>query len=68
MYIFTSSANYVKLKAAHVGRPLVYLIMPTTGMDCSQIRTLSPQASSGVYVIQPTGVRNPFKVPFRSED
>ncbi|XP_051248314.1 angiopoietin-related protein 5-like [Dicentrarchus labrax] len=29
--------------------------------DCTQIKALSPQASSGVYVIQPPGVKTPFK-------
>ncbi|KAM9402122.1 angiopoietin-related protein 5-like [Salvelinus alpinus] len=32
------------------------------GTDCTQIKTLSPRATSGVYVIQPAGVRFPFKV------
>ncbi|TMS03005.1 angiopoietin-related protein 5 [Larimichthys crocea] len=32
------------------------------GTDCTQIKALSPQASSGVYVIQPPGVKTPFKV------
>ncbi|XP_068163678.1 angiopoietin-related protein 5-like [Antennarius striatus] len=32
------------------------------GSDCTQIKTLSPQASSGVYSIQPAGFRTPFKV------
>ncbi|XP_044042103.1 angiopoietin-related protein 5-like [Siniperca chuatsi] len=32
------------------------------GTDCTQIKALSPQASSGVYVIQPPGVSTPFKV------
>ncbi|CAB1346120.1 unnamed protein product, partial [Coregonus sp. 'balchen'] len=31
------------------------------GTDCTQIKTLSPQATSGVYVIQPAGVTSPFK-------
>ncbi|XP_040886422.1 angiopoietin-related protein 5-like [Toxotes jaculatrix] len=32
------------------------------GADCTQIKALSPQASSGVYMIQPPGVKTPFKV------
>ncbi|GAA6227783.1 angiopoietin-related protein 5-like [Lates japonicus] len=32
------------------------------GTDCTQIKALSPQASSGVYVIQPPRVKTPFKV------
>ncbi|CAK6959929.1 angiopoietin-related protein 5-like [Scomber scombrus] len=32
------------------------------GTDCTQIKVLLPQASSGVYVIQPPGVKTPFKV------
>ncbi|KAM9845710.1 angiopoietin-related protein 5-like isoform 2-T2 [Aulostomus maculatus] len=32
------------------------------GTDCTEIKTLSPQASSGVYVIQPPGLKEPFKV------
>ncbi|KAM3859235.1 angiopoietin-4-like [Diretmus argenteus] len=32
------------------------------GTDCTQIKTLSPRAASGVYVIQPPGVKAPFKV------
>ncbi|XP_055761906.1 angiopoietin-4-like isoform X2 [Salvelinus fontinalis] len=32
------------------------------GTDCTQIKTLSPRATSGVYVIQPARVRFPFKV------
>ncbi|KAM4711825.1 angiopoietin-related protein 5-like isoform 2-T2 [Anableps anableps] len=32
------------------------------GTDCTQIKTQSPEAASGVYVIQPTGVNNSFKV------
>ncbi|XP_029016338.1 angiopoietin-related protein 5-like [Betta splendens] len=32
------------------------------GTDCTQIKALSPQASSGLYVIQPVGVKTPFKV------
>ncbi|XP_029523037.1 angiopoietin-4-like [Oncorhynchus nerka] len=32
------------------------------GTDCTQIKTLSPRATSGVYVIQPAGVTSPFKV------
>ncbi|XP_061570646.1 angiopoietin-4-like [Cololabis saira] len=30
--------------------------------DCSKIKSLSPQASSGVYTIQPEGTKTPFKV------
>nr|AFP72287.1 fibrinogen-related protein 1 [Trachidermus fasciatus] len=32
------------------------------GTDCTQIKTLSPQASSGVYWIQPSTAKVPFKV------
>ncbi|KAL0962990.1 hypothetical protein UPYG_G00348080 [Umbra pygmaea] len=32
------------------------------GTDCTQIKTRLPQATSGVYVIQPAGVKYPFKV------
>ncbi|XP_035002822.1 angiopoietin-related protein 5-like [Hippoglossus stenolepis] len=32
------------------------------GTDCTQIKALSPHASSGVYVIHPHGVKTPFKV------
>lgn len=32
--------------------------------DCTQIKALSPQASSGVYQIQPPGINNSFQVPF----
>ncbi|KAJ8007169.1 hypothetical protein DPEC_G00114750 [Dallia pectoralis] len=32
------------------------------GEDCTQIKTVSPDATSGVYVIQPAGVKSPFKV------
>ncbi|XP_028256510.1 angiopoietin-related protein 5-like isoform X2 [Parambassis ranga] len=32
------------------------------GTDCTQIWKLTPQASSGVYVIQPAGVKTHFKV------
>ncbi|XP_020506228.1 angiopoietin-related protein 5-like isoform X1 [Labrus bergylta] len=32
------------------------------GTDCTQIKTLSPQAPSGVYVIQPDRGKAPFKV------
>ncbi|XP_030295186.1 angiopoietin-related protein 5-like [Sparus aurata] len=32
------------------------------GTDCTQIKAVSPRASSGVYVIQPPGVKAPFKV------
>ncbi|XP_069556037.1 fibrinogen-like protein 1 [Brachyistius frenatus] len=32
------------------------------GTDCTQIKTLSPGAPSGVYVIQPAGVKAHFKV------
>ncbi|XP_070997360.1 fibrinogen-like protein 1 [Oncorhynchus clarkii lewisi] len=34
----------------------------TPGTDCTQIKTLSPRATSGVYVIQPAGVTSPFMV------
>ncbi|XP_072233934.1 angiopoietin-related protein 5-like [Leuresthes tenuis] len=34
----------------------------SSGTDCTQIKTLSPNASSGVYLIQPVGIRTPFKV------
>ncbi|XP_039647105.1 angiopoietin-related protein 5-like isoform X1 [Perca fluviatilis] len=37
-------------------------VVPTSGTDCTQIKALMPQASSGVYVIQPHGVSTPFKV------
>nr|XP_046235553.1 angiopoietin-related protein 5-like [Scatophagus argus] len=36
--------------------------VPSQGTECTQIKALSPQASSGVYVIQPPGVKTPFKV------
>ncbi|KAK9525440.1 hypothetical protein VZT92_016149 [Zoarces viviparus] len=32
------------------------------GTDCTRIKAVSPQASSGVYVIQPPRVKAPFKV------
>ncbi|XP_022604738.1 angiopoietin-related protein 5-like isoform X1 [Seriola dumerili] len=32
------------------------------GTDCTQIKTRSPQASSGVYAVQPPGVKKPFMV------
>ncbi|KAM4614914.1 angiopoietin-related protein 5-like isoform 2-T2 [Polymixia lowei] len=32
------------------------------GTDCTQIKALSPDAASGVYVIHPPGVHFPFKV------
>ncbi|XP_026219879.1 fibrinogen-like protein 1 [Anabas testudineus] len=32
------------------------------GTDCTQIKALSPQARSGVYLIQPPRVKRPFKV------
>ncbi|XP_068611469.1 angiopoietin-related protein 5-like [Brachionichthys hirsutus] len=32
------------------------------GSDCSQIKALSPGASSGVYSVQPAGVNAPFEV------
>ncbi|XP_028972756.1 angiopoietin-4 [Esox lucius] len=32
------------------------------GTDCTQIKTLSPNATSGVYVIQPVAAESPFKV------
>lgn len=32
--------------------------------DCTQIKALSPQASSGVYLIQPPGIKTSFQVPF----
>ncbi|XP_005944137.1 angiopoietin-related protein 5 isoform X2 [Haplochromis burtoni] len=32
------------------------------GTDCTQIKTLSPRASSGVYTIQPNGAATKFKV------
>lgn len=36
--------------------------LSSQGTDCTQIKALSPQASSGVYVIQPQKVKTPFKV------
>uniref|UniRef100_I3JRC1 Fibrinogen C-terminal domain-containing protein n=1 Tax=Oreochromis niloticus TaxID=8128 RepID=I3JRC1_ORENI len=33
-----------------------------SGTDCTQIKTLSPRASSGIYTIQPNGAMNKFKV------
>ncbi|XP_037616159.1 angiopoietin-related protein 5-like [Sebastes umbrosus] len=36
--------------------------LSSQGTDCTQIKALLPQASSGVYVIQPPSVRKPFKV------
>ncbi|XP_019955415.2 angiopoietin-related protein 5 [Paralichthys olivaceus] len=55
-----------------VGLILVFLLSQTEtkrgtavssqGKDCTQIKALSPNASSGVYVIQPHGVKAPFKV------
>ncbi|KAM3587752.1 uncharacterized protein V6R79_013341 [Siganus canaliculatus] len=36
--------------------------LESQGTDCTQIKALSPQATSGVYVIQPPGVKDPFKV------
>ncbi|XP_035475930.1 angiopoietin-related protein 5 [Scophthalmus maximus] len=35
---------------------------PPQGTDCTQIKALSPQASSGVYVIQPPGAKTQLKV------
>ncbi|XP_013888542.1 angiopoietin-related protein 5 [Austrofundulus limnaeus] len=32
------------------------------GIDCTQIKTTSPQATSGIYVIKPAGVKKPLKV------
>ncbi|XP_076578715.1 angiopoietin-related protein 5-like [Chaetodon auriga] len=32
------------------------------GTDCTQIKALSPQASSGVYIIHPPGVKTPLMV------
>ncbi|XP_078137975.1 angiopoietin-4-like isoform X1 [Centroberyx gerrardi] len=32
-----------------------------SGTDCTQIKALSPYAASGVYIIQPPGVKKPFK-------
>lgn len=32
------------------------------GTDCRDIKSKNPQASSGVFLIQPTGVKAPFKV------
>lgn len=32
------------------------------GTDCTEIKTVSPDASSGIYTIQPSGFRRPFKV------
>ncbi|KAG7215869.1 hypothetical protein INR49_021850 [Caranx melampygus] len=32
-----------------------------SGTDCTQIKTRTPQATSGVYLIQPRGVHKPFK-------
>ncbi|XP_059182104.1 angiopoietin-related protein 5-like [Centropristis striata] len=36
--------------------------LSSQGTDCTQIKALSPQASSGVYVIQPSKSKAPFKV------
>ncbi|CAJ1054221.1 fibrinogen-like protein 1 [Xyrichtys novacula] len=38
-----------------------YQVKPS-GADCTQIKTFSPQAASGVYLIQPVRGRTPFKV------
>lgn len=40
----------------------VHVLLLVSGTDCTQIKTLSPRATSGVYVIQPARVRSPFKV------
>ncbi|XP_022058158.1 angiopoietin-related protein 5-like [Acanthochromis polyacanthus] len=32
------------------------------GTDCTQIKSLQPQARSGVYIIQPAGIKSKFKV------
>ncbi|KAG5830446.1 hypothetical protein ANANG_G00310710 [Anguilla anguilla] len=40
----------------HCGAP------PVRGPDCSQIKSQHPEATSGVYMIQPAGVPKPFKV------
>ncbi|CAL8324186.1 unnamed protein product [Lota lota] len=37
-------------------------IVVSQGTDCSQIKNVSKDATSGVYVIQPPGVKTPFKV------
>ncbi|XP_030006458.1 fibrinogen C domain-containing protein 1-like isoform X2 [Sphaeramia orbicularis] len=37
-------------------------VISPQGTDCNDIKSRSPQSSSGVYVIQPTGVKTLFKV------
>ncbi|XP_047431866.1 angiopoietin-related protein 5-like isoform X1 [Mugil cephalus] len=37
-------------------------VVSPQGTDCSQIKTLNPEAPSGVYSIQPAGVKITFKV------
>ncbi|KAK5605541.1 hypothetical protein CRENBAI_010592 [Crenichthys baileyi] len=37
-------------------------VVSSQGTDCTQIKTQSPNAPSGVYVIQPAGVKYHFKV------
>ncbi|KAF5907950.1 angiopoietin-related protein 5-like, partial [Clarias magur] len=32
------------------------------GTDCTQIKTTSPDAQSGIYTIRPSGLKNPIKV------
>lgn len=51
------------VQSIYVGLPFVFLIMLSSGAECTQIKAHSPQASSGVYVIQPPGSKTPFKVP-----
>ncbi|MEQ2213755.1 hypothetical protein XENOCAPTIV_020378 [Xenoophorus captivus] len=38
------------------------IVVSSQGTDCTQIKTQSPNAPSGVYVIQPAGVKYHFKV------
>ncbi|XP_042367011.1 angiopoietin-4-like [Plectropomus leopardus] len=47
----------VQAKKHHKTTPL-----SSQGTDCTQIKALSPQATSGVYVIKPHNVKAPFKV------
>ncbi|XP_068443008.1 angiopoietin-4-like [Clinocottus analis] len=44
------------------GQAEVIQVALTSGTDCTQIKTLSPQATSGVYWIQPSRLKPAFKV------
>ena len=44
---------------------VVLPVLLTIGTDCTQIKARLPQAPSGVYVIQPDDLKDPFEVRVR---